>query len=62
MFLGEVEAFLRRTALAPTTFGEMALGDRHFVRQIRAGRRCWPETVAKVRVFMLGYAPEEDAA
>ena len=52
-FLSEVESFLVREGLAPTTFGELALSDRHFVRQIRAGRRCWPETIEKVRAFMV---------
>ncbi|PHP21394.1 hypothetical protein CG471_02150 [Sphingobium sp. IP1] len=53
--LPEIEAFLKATGMAPTAFGDQALGDRHFVRQLRAGRRCWPETEAKVRGFMAGY-------
>ncbi len=59
--LPEIEAFLKRHSLAPTAFGA-ALGDRHFVRQLRAGRRVWPETAAKVRVFMAQHAALEPAA
>lgn len=51
--------------VSATAFGDAALGDRHFVRQLRAGRRVWPETEAKVRTFMAAYvaptAPEPDA-
>lgn len=61
--LSDVEAFLKRTNMAPTPFGAEALGDRHFVRQLRAGRRVWPETEQKVRQFMAKYeAPEAQAA
>jgi len=53
--LPEIELFLQATGIRPTAFGDQALGDRHFVRQLRAGRRCWPETEQKVRSFMAGY-------
>lgn len=53
--LGDIEAFLARNpTFSPTRFGDEALGDRHFVRQLRGGRRVWPETEAKVRAFMAG--------
>ncbi|WP_347271006.1 hypothetical protein [Rhizorhabdus histidinilytica] len=57
--LPDVERFLADKKLAPTRFGEDALGDRHFVRQLREGRRVWPETEAKVRAFMTSYRPTE---
>lgn len=61
--LSDVESFLRAHSMKPTTFGVLALKDRHFVRQLRKGRRCWPETEAKVRQFMVTYrAPEAQAA
>jgi hypothetical protein len=59
--LDEIEAFLIRHGMAPTAFGDGALGDRHFVRQLRAGRRLWPETEAKVRTFMAAYVSEPEA-
>lgn len=55
LLIFDIDQFLARTGLAPTRFGQDALGDKHFVRQIRAGRRVWPETEAKVRKFMAEY-------
>lgn len=55
--LPEVEVFLAATGMAPTAFGDQALGDRHFVHQLRRGRRCWPETEEKVRAFIRENAP-----
>lgn len=62
--LADIEAFLTTHDMAPTRFGVGALGDRHFVKQLRKGRRVWPETEAKVRRFMATYkpAPESQAA
>ena len=60
--LCDIEEFLSRQELAPTRFGELALSDRHFVRQLRAGRRVWPETEEKVRKFMRDYRAETQAA
>ena len=57
--LADIEAFLECHQLPPTRFGDEALGDRHFVRQLRAGRCVWPETEAKVRRFMATYRPEQ---
>ena len=36
-------------------FGELALRDKPFVKQLQDGRRVWPETEAKVRKFMVSY-------
>ncbi len=60
--LPEIEAFIEANDIAPTRFGDLALGDRHFVRQLREGRRVWPETEAKVRRFMVTYRAESAAA
>lgn len=38
--------------MSEITFGRKALSDPHFVRQLRNGRRVWPETEAKVRKFI----------
>lgn len=54
----DIESFLKAHELSPTAFGDAALGDRHFVRQLRAGRRVWPETEQKVRDFMAERATE----
>jgi hypothetical protein len=60
--LSEIEAFMIRHEVPPTRFGDDALGDRHLVRQLRGGRRLWPETEAKVRDFMATYRPVASAS
>lgn len=55
--LTEVEAYLAASGMAPTSFGLATLKDRHFVRQLRGGRRLWPETEAKVREWMRDNPP-----
>lgn len=61
--LEDIEAFLKRNPqVSPTRFGDEALSDRHFVRQLRSGRRVWPETEAKVRAFMEAYVAQAAAA
>lgn len=59
--LSDIEAFLTAHGMSATAFGDKALGDRHFVRQLRKGRRVWPETEAKARRFMATYRPERQA-
>ena len=56
--LTDIEAFLTTHEMKPTRFGEGALKDRHFVSQLRKGRRVWPETEAKARRFMATYRPD----
>lgn len=55
----DVEAFLAKTGLAPTRFGELALNDRHFVRQLRENREPRRSTEAKARQFMAEYRPPD---
>lgn len=50
--LPEIERFLALTKMTPTAFSQAAIKDRHFVRQLRKGRRVWPETAQKARDFM----------
>lgn len=61
ILLNEVEAYLRLSGMSATAFGDASLGDRHFVRQLRGDRRCWPETVEKVRKWMLANPPVAQA-
>ncbi len=49
--LSDIEAFLLRCSIAPSTFGAM-VSDRHLVRQLRQGRRVWPETEGRIRAKM----------
>lgn len=58
--LTDIEAFMAAHDMGAATFGDMAMRDRHLVRQLRGGRRIWPETEAKVRAFMASYTPTPD--
>jgi hypothetical protein len=60
--LSDIEAFLATHNMAPSRFGQDALSDRHFVRNLREGRRVWPETEQKARRFMATYNPQAKAA
>lgn len=60
--IDDIAAFCETHGLAETRFGELAMNDKPFVTQLRAGRRLWPETEAKVRRFMATYRPTEQAA
>lgn len=48
--------------MADSALGRAAVNDWAFVRQLRAGRRVWPETEAKVRAFMATYGLKDRGA
>lgn len=56
--LSEIEVFCVQAGLSETRFGELALNDKPFVTQLRAGRDVRMSTVAKVREFMAGWPAE----
>lgn len=60
--LSDIDAFVGRHQISPVSFGRQAMRDPHFVRDLRLGRRVWPETEAKVRKFMSEYQPSQVAA
>jgi hypothetical protein len=51
----DIEAFLDAHGISARRFGQEALSDNHFVYDLRRGRRCWPETERKARLFMATY-------
>ena len=53
--LMDIEAFLASHQISAYRFGRDAMGDKHFVRDLRNGRRCWPETEHKARSYMAAY-------
>lgn len=59
--LTEIEGFCQRHGLAETRFGELAMGDKPFVKQLREGRDVRVSTVEKVRAFMASYEAERAA-
>ena len=54
-FERRISAFLRRTRLSPSEFGERAVGDRKFVGDLRRGRSPRLATVERVLAFMDAY-------
>jgi len=58
--LSDIETFVQAHGLSEWKFGELALSDRHFVRQVREqDREPRRRTVAKVRSFMATYRPDQ---
>lgn len=53
-----ISEYQARVPIADTTIGLRALNDPHFVLRLRDGRRCWPETAAKVQAFLEEYEAE----
>jgi hypothetical protein len=53
--LAEIEAFMATHKMGAAAFGIAAMGDKHFIQELRNGRRTWPETETKVRLFMATY-------
>ena len=61
-FLEEIDRFLALTGMKETSFGHYAVNDGKFVKKLRTGRRCWPETISRVRKYMKQAAKERKAA
>ena len=54
-FKTQIEVFIQRVGITPTTFGRMALGDPNFISQLRNGRVCSLKTAEKICAFMESY-------
>ncbi|MBO9624032.1 MAG: hypothetical protein J7500_15090 [Sphingomonas sp.] len=48
----KIEKFLRRTDMAPTRFGRLAIGDPRLVHDLRRGREPRPRMVARIEAFL----------
>lgn len=53
--LSDIEAFIARTKMGESYFGKRATGNSELVKRLRADKRIWPETAAKVRSFIRDY-------
>jgi len=60
--LRQVDAFLKRTKLAPTRFGLEAMGDGALIKQLREGRSLTLKNANRVLDFMATYQPETRVA
>jgi hypothetical protein len=59
MLLDEIEKYLRRTRMPTTRFGRDAMGDSHFVLNLREGREPRPSTVRRVRAYLAAQETHE---
>lgn len=50
--LMEIETYLHRTGVAPTSFGRRAVNDPRLVLDMRRGRRPKPHTIARVSAIL----------
>ena len=57
ILLAEVEDFLKRHDMAPTTFGTLAANDMKLVSELRDGRDIRLSTADRIRRFMREYTP-----
>lgn len=57
----QVEAFIARHGLSPTTFGLWAMNDSRFVFDLRSGRTCFVKTMRRVYQFMAEYERKQEA-
>jgi hypothetical protein len=57
----QVEAFIDRHGMSPTTFGLWAMDDSRFVFDLRKGRNCMLTTVKRVHRFMAEYDQKQMA-
>lgn len=60
--LEQVENYLARTEVPPSTFGRMALGDPRFVDDLRSGRQPRLNTRKRVYAYLSGLGRAGDPA
>lgn len=52
--LEQIEAYLVRSGVSPSTFGRLAVGDPRFVNDLRVGRKPRCKTQQRVSEFLRG--------
>lgn len=60
--IDQIDAFVDLHGMSPITFGRKALGDPHFVKELREGRDIRVSTLDRVQNFMLTYGEESAAS
>lgn len=50
--LARIDRFKAATGMSDTAIGLSSVKDGKFVAELRAGRRCWPETMERVLAFI----------
>lgn len=59
--LTEITAFCQHHGMSKWDFGDLAMNDRPFVKQLEQGRDIRASTAAKLRAFMAEYGAGEAA-
>jgi hypothetical protein len=62
LLLSEIAGYCRRTGIAESKFGRLAMNDPKFVSRLRSTVRIAPRTARKVRDFMLQYTPPDQSS
>ena len=60
--LPEIEVFLARYGMSASRLGQLAVNDKNLVKQLRKGRRVWPEMETKIRIFMAAHQRQHSKA
>jgi hypothetical protein len=55
--LEQVESYLARTRVPPSTFGRMVVGDPRLVRDLRSGRRPRRKTQERIYTYLISARP-----
>jgi len=55
----EIETYLSRTGMAPTTFGRKAVGDANLVSRVRTEANLTLRTIGRVRQFIRDTIPHD---
>ncbi|MDX3927651.1 MAG: hypothetical protein QHC90_17815 [Shinella sp.] len=58
--LKTIADFQKRTGIADSTIGILAMNDAKFVFSLRKGRRCYPETIQKVLSVLADHEKASD--
>lgn len=53
--VSDIDAFLLRHGMFPTTFGVLSLGNKHTVRRLRGGMGISSHRIARLYAFMADY-------
>jgi len=61
-FSDTVERYLRASGMSAKAFGEAAVSDPNFVRELRKGRSVGTKLIDRVIAYMHKHPSEEDAA
>ena len=60
--IDDVLAYCAKAGIKPSTFGQRALTNRHFIARLQEGGHAFPRTVEKVRKYIADHPIENSMA